>query len=102
MRHRLRRSGRPGRGRRVGYFLIGGLRAVLATIREGVGALPKLARLHQERSVSLLDRQMGPGEYEYIYVLAYYSWLDQSPGDGPRFLKIGGNNALELIPLNSN
>jgi hypothetical protein len=27
--------------------------------------------------------KIGLGEYTYIYVLAYYSWLGHSPGDGP-------------------
>ncbi len=79
---------------------IGGVWAVLSMIRQGISALPNLARLHRERSNALLDQQMGLGEYEYIYVLAYYSWLEKSPGDGPKFLKIGSNNDVNWDPDN--
>lgn len=79
---------------------IRGFWAVLSTVRQGVGAIPSLARLHQDRARALLDQQMGLGEYEYIYVLAYYSWLEKSPGDGPKFLKIGSNNDVNWDPDN--
>ncbi len=35
---------------------------------------------------------MGQGEYYYIYVIAYYSWLKKSPGDGPKFRLMGNQN----------
>jgi hypothetical protein len=35
------------------------------------------------RNRDLLDRQMGLGEYVYIYSMVYYSWLGYSPEDGP-------------------
>ena len=35
------------------------------------------------RNQALLDHDLGMGEYTYIYVLGYYSWLGHSPNDGP-------------------
>lgn len=35
------------------------------------------------RNRVLLEKGMGMGEYDYIYVLAYYSWLGKDPSDGP-------------------
>jgi hypothetical protein len=41
------------------------------------------------RSQALLEAGVGPGEYLYIYSLAYYSWLGHSPADGPAFRLVG-------------
>jgi hypothetical protein len=35
---------------------------------------------------------MGLGEYYYMYVLIYYSWLGHSPEDGPNFNFMGDNH----------
>lgn len=51
--------------------------------RSAVGLGAHIGSFFQQRNQALLDHQMGPGEYSYIYVLAYYSWLGQSPDDGP-------------------
>jgi hypothetical protein len=58
---------------------------VLGLIRRGFGMLPQLGRFQEARATSLLDAGMSPGEYLHIYVLAYYSLLGKSPGDGPEF-----------------
>jgi len=40
---------------------------------------------YTRRSQSLLEVEMGLGEYMYIYILSYYSMFEKSPGDGPGF-----------------
>ncbi|MGD2294997.1 MAG: hypothetical protein PVF22_04090, partial [Candidatus Aminicenantes bacterium] len=59
----------PGRGIRV--------------FKTAFGLIPQIGDFFTSRSQSLLEVKMGLGEYYYIYVLAYYSWLGKSPGDGP-------------------
>jgi len=61
---------------------------VLNIITTGAGALPKVATFHRVRAQALLDVKMGMGEYGYLYVLVFYSWLGKSPGDGPPFTLI--------------
>jgi hypothetical protein len=39
------------------------------------------------RNLALIEKEMGLGEYVYIYSLAYYSLLGHSPEDGPVFTK---------------
>lgn len=58
---------------------------VLYMIRLGVGIIPQIAGFFKSRNQALLDNGMGLGEYYYIYVVAYYSWLGKSPEDGPPF-----------------
>ncbi len=58
---------------------------ILRIIGTGAGALPKIAAFHRVRAQALLDEKMGLGEYGYLYVLVYYSWLGKSPSDGPPF-----------------
>jgi len=41
------------------------------------------------RGQALLEAGVGPGEYLYIYSIAYYSWLGKSPADGPAFTLVG-------------
>jgi len=56
------------------------------TLREGLAAVKgtfKLGRLLAQfettRNESLLENDMGLGEYTWIYVIAYYSWLENRP-----------------------
>lgn len=51
--------------------------------KQAIGLAPELGKFYAERNQALVDAEMGLGEYTYIYVLAYYSWLGHSPGDGP-------------------
>jgi hypothetical protein len=51
--------------------------------RTGMGIPTALADFFKIRDESLLAQEMGMGEYTYIYVLAYQSWLGHPPGDGP-------------------
>ena len=55
---------------------------VLTKIKTGFGIIPLIAEFYSRRNQALLDAEMGLGEYYYIYVLSYYSWLGKSPSDG--------------------
>jgi hypothetical protein len=66
-------------------------RGVLSSIRAGVGMIPQLSEFMKSRAQALLDRGMGLGEYYYIYVVAYYSWLKKSPEDGASIQLRTGN-----------
>ncbi len=55
---------------------------VLTKIKTGFGIIPMIAEFYTKRNQGLLDAEMGLGEYYYIYVVSYYSWLGKSPGDG--------------------
>jgi len=61
-------------------------------MRAGTGLVPQIARFYTSRGKAMLEVAMGPGEYDYIYVLAYYTWLGKSPADGPPFRLIGGDD----------
>jgi len=58
-------------------------------MRAGLNLLPGIFAFHTHRSEALLEAGMGLGEYRYIYVMAYYSWLARSPADGPPFTLVG-------------
>jgi hypothetical protein len=68
------RASGEGEGRRP--------RGVFSSIRAGVGMIPQFSALVKSRAQALLDRGMGLGEYYYIYIVAYYSWLIKSPEEG--------------------
>ncbi len=55
---------------------------VLTKIKTGFGIIPLIADFYTRRNQALLDAEMGLGEYYFIYVVSYYSWLGKSPGDG--------------------
>ncbi len=55
----------------------------LAAIRDGLGVVPLIAGYFKERSRALLDAGMGMGEYYYLYIIVYESWLKKPPEDGP-------------------
>ncbi len=58
---------------------------VLTKIKTGIELVPLIAEFMKARTQALLDEEMGMGEYYYLYVIAYYSWLGKSPADGPPF-----------------
>ena len=64
---------------------------VLYIIRTGVGLIPQIAEFFKNRNLALLEAGMGLGEYYYIYIIVYYSWLDNPPEDGPPF-RISGDS----------
>jgi len=55
---------------------------VLTKIKTGFGIIPLIAEFYTRCNEALLDAEMGLGEYYFIYVVSYYSWLGKSPGDG--------------------
>jgi hypothetical protein len=59
------------------------IKSIFQTMSSAVGMGEDIGHLFEARNQALLDKGMGLGEYTYIYVLAYYSWLGHSPGDGP-------------------
>ncbi len=66
---------------------------ILDIIGRGFSIVPQLGEFHAARTRALTDAGMGPGEYVYIYVLAYYSWMGKSPADGPGF-RIRGDRGI--------
>lgn len=56
---------------------------VVGDIRKGFSMIPNFAGFYLSRNTALLSLDMSPGEYYYIYVLVYYSYLGKSPDDGP-------------------
>jgi hypothetical protein len=78
----------------------GGFWNVIRTVRNGVGVIPKIAHFHGQRAEALLKNQMGLGEYTYLYIVVYYSWLKKDPGDGPRYLRLSENHTANWDPKN--
>lgn len=64
-------------------------RSMFTLIRLGFGLIPQTAEFIKTRNEALLEAGMGLGEYYYIYVVAYYSWLGKNPEDGPGFQIVG-------------
>lgn len=57
----------------------------MTKIRTGFRLVPQIAEFYKSRNQALLDAEMGLGEYYFIYVVSYFSWLGKSPADGPPF-----------------
>lgn len=62
---------------------------VFKMIKLGFGVIPQISEYFKSRNQALLDAEMGMGEYYFIYVVAYYSWLKKPPEDGPDFQLVG-------------
>ncbi|MBN1222923.1 MAG: hypothetical protein JXB23_06710 [Candidatus Aminicenantes bacterium] len=62
---------------------------VVKMIRLGFGIIPQIAEFIKTRNQALLNVEMGMGEYYYLYVIVYYSWLGKQPEDGPDFQIVG-------------
>lgn len=58
---------------------------IFEMVKLGFGLVPQIAEFLKFRNESLLDAEMGMGEYYYIYTIAYFSWLGKLPEDGPDF-----------------
>ncbi len=67
---------------------------VFKMVRIGFGLLPEIAEFFKNRNQALLEAGMGLGEYYYIYIISYYSWLNKSPEDGPDFQILESNNTI--------
>lgn len=57
--------------------------SVVGITSSAFGLAGKMGDFFVERNSAFAEHGMGLGEYSYIYVLAYYSWLGKSPDDGP-------------------
>ncbi len=68
---------------------VGKPKSIFTLMRLGFGIIPQTAEFIKTRNEALLEANMGLGEYYYIYVLAYYSWLGKNPEDGPGFQIVG-------------
>jgi hypothetical protein len=68
---------------------VGKPRSMLTMLRLGFGIIPQTAEFIKTRNEALLEAEMGLGEYYYIYVVTYYSWLGKNPEDGPGFQIVG-------------
>jgi len=55
---------------------------VFQALKTGVGLVPQISDFLKSRTQALLANEMGAGEYCYLYVVAYYSWLKKTPMDG--------------------
>ncbi len=68
---------------------------IIGLISQGFGIVPQLGEFHETRVRTLRDAGMPPGEYVYLYVVAYYSFLSKSPSDGPEF-KTGARHRIRI------
>ncbi len=74
---------------------------IFQMVKLGFGLVPLIAEFMKSRNQALLDAEMGMGEYYYIYVIAYFSWLGNPPEDGPDFLiDESGEEDIRLGELN--
>ena len=51
-------------------------RDIFGLVKSAMGMTPLLGDLFAARNEALLKAELGLGEYTYIYVVSYYSWLD--------------------------
>lgn len=75
---------------------VGKPRSMLTMLRLGFGIIPQTAEFIKTRNEALLGAGMGLGEYYYIYVVTYYSWLGKNPEDGPGFQIVGPGEERDL------
>lgn len=71
-------------------------RNILTMMRLGFGIIPQTAQFIKTRNEALLEEEMGLGEYYYIYVVSFYSWLGKNPEDGPGFQIIGPDEGRDF------
>lgn len=64
---------------------------VTAKVSAGVSLVPHVLSLIQARDRALLSAGMGPGEYRFLYSVAYFGLLGKDPADGPGF-RLSGNS----------
>ncbi len=56
--------------------------------------IPSLLGFIGERNAILVERNMGVGEYQYVYALSYFVLLEMDPSDGPSFV-LSGDDEVE-------
>jgi hypothetical protein len=57
--------------------------SVFKIIGSALGLGAEMGDFFAARNASLLEQEMGMGEYSYLYVVIYYGWLGHDPDDGP-------------------
>ena len=62
---------------------------IIGLVRKGMGAIPQFAAFYRIRNDALMVNDLSLGEYYYLYVTAYYSWLEKPLEDGPEFNIMG-------------
>jgi len=60
------------------------------------GLIGDMKNLLKDRNGAMLDVEMGLGEYTYVYVMAYYSFLGNSQADGPVGMHPGGTMTITI------
>ncbi len=65
----------------------------IAKAQAGLKLVPALLGFIGERNEILVSRDMGVGEYQYIYALSYFVLLAKDPADGPSFVLAGDDEA---------
>lgn len=58
--------------------------SIFKIIGSALGLGAEMGEFFAARNASLLSQEMGMGEYSYLYVVIYYSWLGHDPGEGPQ------------------
>lgn len=64
-----------------------------AKMAAGVNFVPNILALIEARDRALLGAGMGPGEYQFLYTVAYFGLLGKDPADGPGFSIAGDGDA---------
>ena len=57
----------------------------------GVRLLPRIFGFYEARNKACLEAGIGLGEYEYLYILSYYNFLEKPVSAGPGFTLTGGS-----------
>lgn len=74
------------------------LRAAFRISREAFGMARELGDFFGERNRTMLSREIGLGEYTYIYVIAYWSWLGHPPEAGPDNAVVSEQGEVRIGP----
>ena len=75
---------------------------IFGKIKAGMSFIPSMLAFIGERNEVLLQREMGLGEYQYIYALTFFGYLDKDPADGPSFKITGDDDDHEAGPVRWN
>lgn len=57
--------------------------SIFKIIGSAMGLGGEMGDFFMARNASLLNQEMGMGEYSYLYVVIYYSWLGHDRDEGP-------------------
>ncbi|MBI9073740.1 MAG: hypothetical protein JEY94_19245 [Melioribacteraceae bacterium] len=69
---------------------------VLGIIKGGFGVIPEIIKYYSNRNMILFQKEMGLGEYNYLYAISYYSFLKKYPGDGPDIQLMEGGGEFKI------